>query len=416
MPGSRDQHYDIVIIGAGMVGSSLACALAQTGQRNRGRILLVESSAVHADTEPLQPGYDMRSTVLSAGTVGYFEQLGLWDPCRTHAEAITDIHVSDKGHLGTVRLNCRDEGVPALGYVVPNAALGRTLNRALLQHPQLELLAPANVREVKPGGAGMQLRLAAETGEQSITASLVVLAEGGRSGLCRQLGIETEVRHYGQSAVIANVSFSKAHQGVAYERFTPKGPLALLPLPDHGGEHRAALVWTHAADQADAWLQLPERDFLRALQDDFGDRLGIFTRVGSRQAFSLSLQLAREQIRPALVLLGNVAHTLHPVAGQGFNLALRDAMLLAGNIRQSLEQATDPGEFKRLLAYRRASERDQRLTISFSDYMTRLFSSTSWTLQGLRQFGMASIDLLPPFKHALSRQAMGMAHPRASLR
>jgi 2-octaprenyl-6-methoxyphenol hydroxylase len=407
----RFAHYDVVIVGAGMVGSTLSCALTQQGLPPRFKLLLVEASPIDVQQEPRQPGYDMRSTVLSAGTAACFAHLGLWEDCSTTAEPILDIHVSDQGRIGSVRLNSREERVAALGYVVENAALGRTLNRRLVER-ELELCAPASVQLLQPCEQGMRLSLSTAAGEQTLTASLVVLADGGRSGLCRQVGIDHREQQYGQTAIIANVSFSKAHHGVAYERFTAKGPLALLPLPDHQGEHRAALVWTHPEEVAGSVLTLTDREFLARLQEDFGTRLGQFTRVGKRAAYPLGLQLADEQVRPGLVLLGNAAHSLHPVAGQGFNLALRDTMLLAHNILQSLEGDCSPGSAPRLHAYLEAASLDQTLTIGFSDYMTRLFSTNNRPLAWARQWGMACVDILPPLKHGLSRQAMGMAHKR----
>jgi 2-octaprenyl-6-methoxyphenol hydroxylase len=415
MTDTLHPHYDVLIIGGGMVGSSLACALVAGGLPVDARVLLVEATAIHAMAPAQQPGYDARSTVLSAGTVASFTQLGLWQDCSGSAEPIRDIHVSDQGRFGTVRLGSDDEGVAALGHVVENAALGRALNRALLAHPDLAICAPGRVLLLRPVAQGMHVQLQTDAGVHELSAALVVLADGGRSGLCTQLGIHVERQPYGQSAVIANVSLAQPHQGIAYERFTPKGPLALLPLADMASEHRAALVWTQPEAAAPGVLALPDAEFLRRLHGDFGDRVGAFTRVGKRASYPLVLQVAQEQIRPGLVLLGNVAHTLHPVAGQGFNLALRDTLLLADNILQSLRSGSSPGAFVRLQAYLERARSDQQLTIGFSDYMTRLFSSSSMPLLWARRFGMASIDLLPPLKHALSRQAMGLAHPAVRL-
>lgn len=410
----RAPHYDVVIVGAGMVGASLALALTRA-QEQPLRLLLVEASALHSSTTPVQPGFDARSTVLSAGTVSYFRDLDLWAALAKVATPITQIHVSDQGRFGSVRLDSKDERVAALGYVVENADLGRALNAQLLAAPALELCAPVSVETLAPDAEGMRLQLRSSDGDATITAALVVLAEGGRSNLPAQLGIAQRHQAYEQSAVIANVAFAHAHKHVAYERFTPKGPLALLPLADREGCHRAALVWTHPEAEAQGILDMSDAAFLARLQHDFGGRVGSFTRVGKRAAYPLALQVAEEQIRPGLVLLGNVAHTLHPVAGQGFNLALRDTMMLAGNIRESLRLQQSPGTFVRLQQYRHAVQQDQSHTIAFSDYMTRLFSSNNRILGLVRQAGMASVDLLPPLKHQLSRQAMGLASPRVSL-
>lgn len=410
----RDTHYDVVIVGAGMVGASLALALAHR-QQVPLKLLLVEASALHTQSPPEQPGFDARSTVLSANTADYFRQLGLWSTLGNNATAIERIHVSDQGRFGSVRLDAAEVQVPALGYVVENAELGRALNAALHAERSVELCAPVSVAQLQPDTKGMRLQLEGSDGSASITAALVVLAEGGRSNLPAQLGIVHRQQAYGQSAVIANVAFTQPHRHIAYERFTPKGPLALLPLQNRDGSHRAALVWTHPEAEAARILALDDAAFLTCLQQDFGGRVGSFTRVGKRALYPLSLQTAEEQIRPGLVLLGNVAHTLHPVAGQGFNLALRDTMVLAANVRDSLRQQQNPGTFTRLQQYRQAVQQDQSYTIAFSDYMTRLFSSTNRSLSFVRQFGMASIDLLPPLKQRFSRQAMGLGEPRVRL-
>ena len=413
-----EQHYDVVIVGAGMVGASLANALVCNPQRKPPSLLVVEAAApLKSDDQILQPGFDIRSTVLSASTVEYFRVLGIWEHLVSHAEPIIDIHVSDKGRFGSVRLDSATERVPALGYVTENRALGLALNKSLLAQEHVEVSAPVTVESISPCPGGMSLRMKSnEQGkERVITASLVVLADGGRSGLPAQLGISQTREKYGQSALIANVAFTSPHNGRAWERFTPKGPLALLPLSDIDGMHRAALVWTHPDKDIQQIFELGDQEFLTQLQLDFGNRVGKFTKVGKRAMFPLALSTADEQIRPALALLGNVAHTLHPVAGQGFNLALRDTMALAENILVSIAQNISPGDFKRLQCYVNEVNTDQLMTIRFSDYMTRMFSSSNLVIAGVRHLGMASIDLLPPLRNTLSRQAMGMRQVRVRL-
>ena len=406
-------RYDVVIIGAGMVGAALACALTHEGAPPL-RLLLVEASKVDAGAAR-QPGFDARSTVLSAGSVDYLRLLGLWPAMTAQASAIEHIHVSDQGHFGGVRMHSREAGVDALGHVVENAAIGRALNQSLLRNPQLELLNPVQVTALAPHVDGMQLTLQDGSSVSTVTAALVVLAEGGRSGLAQQLGIHMHERHYGQRAIIANVALSQPHAGIAYERFTPKGPLALLPLTPHSGHHRMALVWTQPEDAADEVLALPDGEFLARLQQDCGQRAGTLLHAGQRVSYPLRLQVAEEQLRPSLVLLGNVAHTLHPVAGQGFNLALRDAMALAANVRQSLREGVAVGSSRRLQQWWNEVQRDQQRTIEFSDGMTRLFSSPNVALSLLRKGGMAGLELLPPLKQLFMQQALGFAGPAVRL-
>jgi 2-octaprenyl-6-methoxyphenol hydroxylase len=409
-------HYDVVIIGAGMVGATLACALTQAPQPS-AKILLIEATRLF-ETKPEQPGFDARSTVLSASSVDYLQQLGLWQSMYPHAAAIQHIQVSDQGHFGGVNMDAAEAGVAALGYVVENAAIGQALNQAVLQNSQLELCAPVTVTSITPVTIGMCLQLQAADADElpvSLTASLVVLADGGRSGLVEQLGIYSRKEGYGQSAIIANLAMSQPHRGMAYERFTAKGPLALLPLLARDGKQRMALVWTHPADDVADVLALAEADFIAKLQHDCGQRAGQILQVGKRIAYPLALQVAEEQIRPALVLLGNVAHTLHPVAGQGFNLALRDAMALAANIRTSWRDGVNPGSYGRLQQWWEAVQQDQARTITFSDVMTRVFSSHSTALSVLRKFGLVGLELLPALKQEFTQQALGYQAPRARL-
>ncbi len=406
-------HYDVVIIGAGMVGATLACAL--THQTNSpGKILLVEASQIHSG-KAAQPGFDSRSTVLSASSVDYLRALGLWQPMESAASPIHHIQVSDQGHFGGVHMQGSDARVEALGQVVENAVLGQVLNQALLHSAAIELCCPVQVSAVTAQQGGMQVSLQSDDKVLNVTAALVVLAEGGRSGLIQQLGIHINAESYGQSAVIANVALSQPHQHIAYERFTGKGPLALLPLTAHAGIQRMALIWTHPQEEIASIMALPDADFIARLQADCGQRAGHILQVGKRAVFPLSLQVAEEQFRPRLALLGNVAHTLHPVAGQGFNLALRDAMALAANVRQSLQQQLDPGSFNRLQAWWDVVQKDQLRTITFSDVMTKLFSNNNMAMAALRKLGMIGIELLPPLKQHLARQAMGYQSPAVRL-
>jgi len=388
------QRTQLAIIGGGLVGASLALIL-QAGARERGwSIVLVEP---FAPGDAYQPSYDARSSALSFGSRQIYERLGLWQQIAQRAEPISQIHVSDRGRFGSARLTAVEEGVPALGYVVENAWLGQCLWHAL--DPEVvSWRCPAEVRRMDALGDGYRLTL---DDDSQLDCDLAVLADGGRSGLREQLGIGVRASSYGQTALIANVSPSESHRGQAFERFTENGPLALLPLPDN----RCALVWTRNGRDAERLRELSDAAFLAELQDAFGYRLGAFRQVGARHGYPLSLIEAEEQIRPHLVVLGNAAHSLHPIAGQGFNLSLRDAQALGDRL---LQEEAAPGDFAVLQRYLDGQRLDQQMTVGFSDRVTRLFSNAQPLLATGRNLGLLGLDLLPPAKRWFARQAMGL--------
>lgn len=408
----RHQHYDVVIIGGGMVGLCLASMLEQKLKQLPLRILLLESSKLEAE-RPQQPGFDARSTVLSYGSVRILEDHTLWRDLERLACPITRIHVSDQGHFGQSLIEAESESVPALGYVLENQDIGQVLNKRVLASTMIESLSPVQVKAIHHEQEQARVECTAEAKEFSVSASLVVLAEGGRSGLGESLGITRKHSSYEQVGIITNIAFTEAHQGMAFERFTRQGPLAVLPLKNFDRMHRGALIWTQKASEAGAVMALSETDFLQKLQKEFGHRLGLLTKVGERVCYPFSLQEATEQIRHNLVLLGNSAHTLHPVAGQGFNLALRDTLCLAKNISESLKENLNPGAYQRLHAYLQSVREDQQRTIDFSHYLTRLFSSENEFVSSSRQLALLGIDLLPPAKRILSAQAMGLGNAAA---
>jgi len=394
-------RVQLAIIGGGLVGASLALAL-QVGAKARGwKIVLIEP---FAPGDSFQPSYDARSSALSFGTRQIYERLGVWQAVGRRAEPITQIQVSDRGRFGSTRLDALEEGVPALGYVVENAWLGQCLWKSL-DSDVVSWRCPAEVTTLQPVEDGYRLQLNDDT---SVECDLAVLADGGRSSLREQLGIHVRQRPYDQSALIANITPGEAHRGQAFERFTEQGPMALLPLPDN----RCALVWTRLGNDARRLLELDERGFLRELQQVFGYRLGALRQVGVRHLYPLALVEAQEQVRPHLVVLGNAAHSLHPIAGQGFNLSLRDVQSLAEAL---LGGPQVPGDLQTLLGYHQRQRLDQALTIGFSDQVTHLFGSTQPLLAAGRNLGLLGLDLLPPAKRWFARQAMGLG-VRADLR
>lgn len=384
----------LAIIGGGLVGASLALAL-QDGARERGwRIHLIEP---FQPGHEYQPSYDARSTALSWGTRLIYQRLGVWPRIAERAEPIRRIHVSERGRFAAARLDAVDEGVEALGYVVENAWIGHCLWRALDERVVLRD-CPAEVQKLQPTDGGYRLTLA---DGRELDCALAVLADGGRSGLREQLGIHVERRSYGQSALIANISPARAHDGLAFERFTADGPMALLPVRDN----RCALVWTRPPAEAARLAALPEVQFLAELQQAFGYRLGAFRQVGTRHLYPLALVEAEEQVRAGLVVLGNAAHSLHPIAGQGYNLSLRDVDVLSAAL---LASPAGLGDLAVLRGYAERQQRDQLLTVGFSDQVTRLFGDSAALMSTGRGLGLLGLDLLPPAKHWFARQAMGL--------
>lgn len=408
---SQSKKYDVAIIGGGMAGASLACYLAQQSGDHL-KIALIERFAYPKQDQALyQPSFDARSTALSYGSRLIYEQMQIWPLLEQHVSPINEILVSDKGHWSQTRMQADKHQLPAFGYVVENAWLGRVLLQHLQDFKGIQLLAPAEVQRIQPHSAACQLALADES---MIEADLTVIADGVNSPLAAQLGIQTQVQDYQQQAVICNVGFKQPHQGCAYERFTDKGPMALLPLPDEPGSadqgiYRAALVWCLPADQAEALQQCSEEEFLSALQQAFGYRQGPFVQLGKRILHPLYLTRSQEQVRNHIVVLGNAAHTLHPVAGQGYNLVLRDIACLV----ETLLSAWQPGERIKsslidLDKYLQQQLKDQQRTMAFSDVLPRVFQQSLAPLQVTRGLGLLALDLSSPLQQGFVRFAAGL--------
>ncbi|GAA0699499.1 2-octaprenyl-6-methoxyphenyl hydroxylase [Marinobacterium maritimum] len=413
------QQYDLIIIGGGMVGASLAAALLPTAEELGLRMALVEAQPLpEAGEAVFTPSYDARSTALAQGVRTLYRRMGIWSALEAHLTPIDQIHVSDRGHFGSTRLHADEEGVPALGYVVENHWLGQVLIRHLQQHagPHLTLISPAEVAMLTPGACGNEVRLQTEAGEQRLNAELVVMADGGRSALRERLGIHYREQAYGQHALVANVSLDRAHANIAYERFTEAGPVALLPGESLNGQVRCGLVWTLADEVLDEVLALDDKAFLARLQQTFGYRAGRFTAVGERYHYPLKLTQAEEQVRTGLVVLGNAAHALHPIAGQGYNLALRGVVALADLIIDRKRSGLPLGALDGLSEFVEQRRQDQQRTIQFSDRTLKLFTSGNPLLRLGRGLGLQLLDSCPAGKTLFARAAMGLDQPAARLR
>ncbi|MGM0857579.1 MAG: 2-octaprenyl-6-methoxyphenyl hydroxylase [Pseudomonadota bacterium] len=394
--------HDIVIVGGGLVGASLGCALAPLIERFGWKVAIIEAAPLPVTSldEGWQPSFDARASAIAEGSAQRFRQLGVWDAMQAEATPIKRIHISERGRLGATRLNACELGVEALGHVIPNAWMGRVLHQRLNTLP-LEWHCPAKVESITPTPQGHDLSL---SDGSRLHGALTVLADGGRSGLKEQLGIASRRDPYQQTALIAHVGVSQPHRGVAYERFTRAGPIALLPLPGQSME----LIWTHDSGEEQSRLALSDGEFLAQLQAAFGDRVGRFTQVGQRHSYPLTLITAQEPVRPGLAVLGNAAHALHPVAGQGFNLALRGVMDLVDALEEG-EWAKRPlGDMATLQAFEQRRARDRANVIRFSDGLIRLFGLSFPLLPHARAAGLIGLNMVGPLRKGLARRAMGL--------
>ena len=400
MTGAAAAAFDLAIVGGGRVGASLAAALRHTPLR----IALIEA---HAPDSAAQPSFDERTTALGNASRRIFEGLGVWDALAPHAAAITDIHVSDAGHFGFARLAARDFGQAALGYVVPNRVLGRTLWTSLRSASHLHMYVPARLQSMQVDATQVRLVLQTADAPVQLTSRLVVAADGAHSLVRTAVGLAAQVDDYGQVAIVAGLRTDRANDGVAYERFTAAGPMALLPLsvPDPG--HWRTLVWAARPDEAQRLMELGEAQFLAEWQQAFGWRAGRALQIGTRSRYPLALSRSQGQVAPRTLLLGNAAQTLHPVAGQGFNLGLRDVADLAGVLAPAAVASADPGDPGLLAQYAALRREDREGVIGFTDTLVRMFSSSHPLIAAARDAGLLLFDVLPPAKRALSRVSLG---------
>lgn len=397
--------YDLLIVGGGLVGASLACALAGLDLR----IGLVEAAPFAASAHP---SYDDRAIALAQGTKRIFQTLGLWETLGSTATPIRQIHISERGRFGFAHLDSRDEGVDALGYVAEARLIGAALLAKLPALSGVELLCPARLEQVvvEPDAARATIRFGNERTAE-LRAKLLVAADGANSPVREQLGIAALRWEYDQQAVITNVTPTLPHNHVAYERFTEDGPVALLPMSDN----RCAVVCTVNESDVPAVMDLDDTGFLTLLHERFGDRLGPFLRAGRRQAYPLFLLKSREHARPRVAIIGNAAHTLHPIAGQGFNLGIRDVAALAEVIADARRNAQDIGDLAVLDRYADWRRWDQRQTIAFTDALNRLFANPLPPIRAARNLGLLAFDFCPPLKHLFARQTMGLDGPLPKL-
>ncbi len=389
------QDYDVLIVGGGLAGNCLALALQQSDLK----IAIIEANT----REQLHnsPAGD-RALALASGTVKMLEAMGVWQQAKSAATAIDNIHISDQGHFGKTRLSAAKEGVAALGYVMT----ARDLECAvadLVEKAGIEQICPARVMGIASDDSLVHISLKQEQDSLNLSAKLVVGADGGQSSVRKLLEIEQLVTEYQQVAIVTTIKTTEAHDNTAYERFTSSGPLALLPFKDE-----YAVVWTRSKGDAEQLILESDSAFIENLQACFGYKLGQFSLTAARRSFPLSLVRAKNMYSGRAVIIGNAVHQLHPVAGQGLNLGLRDAVQLAEMLLKAAEQGTDIGAQPLLEQYAQQRQKDHDTVINFTDSVVKLFSNQWLSLAVARNTGLALLDFIPGAKKQLARYAMGL--------
>lgn len=389
------KQTDIAIVGGGIVGSVLALALSRQTDLD---ITLIDASPV--PQTPASSGFDARVIALSRKTVEALTALGL-DCAQVLAEPIKTIQVTDQGAAGSCHLQASDFRQSAFGQVVALNRLGAHVQQQLAA-TRVTHLAPATVKQAVQHQQHVSLTL---DDEQQYQAKLVVLADGGRSGLCETLNIARRSEDYQQTAIICNVTTSEPHRNCAYERFTRNGPLAFLPFNSNTPQasHSFSVVWTVTPDVAEALLHCDDAAFIARLQQAFGYRQGSITSVGTRHHYPLALEQADQITAHRVAVTGNAAQTLHPIAGQGFNLGLRDVLGLV----KAIGQADDAGAFACLREYQQLREADRKQTIWLTDTLVRTFSNWHRPLVAGRNLGLIALDNLPALQRTFVNRTTG---------
>ena len=390
---------DVLVVGGGLVGSVLAHTLARTGHS----VTLVEAR------EPRvleQESFDTRVTALANGSRRILDGLGLWSAVAAHAVPIRSIHISERGRFGAARIEAAEHGVEALGYTLANHILSTAIWAGLdaLDSHRFECLAPASLETLSVADAAVHAGIRHSAGTRAVRTRLIVAADGMHSRVRKLLGIAAVEDRYGQCAIVLNCRMAEPHRGRAFERFAPGGPLAVLPST----EGRVAVVWTLDEASAAGLVAQPEVAFRAALRRAFGHRLGRVMRCGQRACYPLTRLRSTQVVGERCVLLGNAALSLHPVAGQSFNLALRDIAVLA-EILADARGEHDPGAPAGLRRYADWRAHDQRGIADFTHSLVNLFAAGQPGLGLLRGLGLAAFDALPSAKSCLARRTMGLA-------
>lgn len=392
-----NQHYDLVIVGGGLVGMSLAVALADAPLS----ILLLEQNQV----APVNANsLDLRTTGLTRSSERVFSTAGIWPLLQPHATPIERLEISELGAFGCARIDGKRHGISPIGYMLPNHALILALSEKVTQCKNVCVQTPASLQALRPTDRGVELQVDVNGQMRTCSAALVVGADGANSKVRELLDFNVKRKDYGQSAIITNVLPQFPHRNTAYERFTEVGPLAVLPIQnDH-----CALIWTHASESVSKYIDLDDGEFLQRLQSEFGYRLGKFLQVGKRAAYPLSLTVSEALCASNAVLLGNAAQSVHPVAAQGLNLGLRDVQALVELMKK---YQFNIGDYAQMLTeYEQIRSADRNHVIRLTDGLTRIFAIQAGPLKSMRGCGIRAIGALPAVQRTLLRRNLGMRY------
>lgn len=409
---------NVLIVGGGHVGLSFALLLAHHGIASTLLEKMGYPTISPNDDSNRSHYLDSRNTALSRRTVQIYQEIGLWDELQSHACRIDAVQISEQGSFGRAQLNKDEEKVESFGQVMENAWLGRKLLLAAQQEPLIALIDHANVTAVAQQNDMVTLSFSyygKEEHEQQLQASVLVACDGRDSTVRQLLGIGTTTYDYQQTAIVGVVETDKPHGYVAIERFSPAGPLAVLPLTDPDGDgndeyqtgYRRSVVWVCPTGEENKYLE-DDAHFLATLQKAFGERAGTFVTAGRRGAYPLTRVLADKQVDGRCVVMGNAAHTLHPVAGQGFNLCMRDAHVLAQMMSTQVLKGADIGDTQLLKRYEKARQTDQKRVIRFCDAVVHGFTHPNPAIKLARNVALVAFDKLPNIKPLIANYAMGL--------
>ena len=394
--------YRVAIVGGGMVGLAFANALASHCPDALDIVLLEARQLPTGDPDPM----DTRASALNLASEKILGVQDCWDDLADAAAPITSIHVSNQHRFGSSLMTASEIGVSALGYVCENHFIGRALKRRA-DDLGIEFRAPVTVRGLLTGET--QKPALQVDSDEVLEADLIIIADGVESGLRKALGVEVDRRKTGQTAIVANVVFGGAQQGTAFERFTTHGPMAMLPLPTlKSGQQRFNMVWCLPDAQAEAVFAHDDEATIDGVQREFGWRLGRVLKVGRKSLWPLARTRSKEQRRPGVLLAGNAAHGIHPVAGQGFNLSLRDASTFALAVKAGLSKGLSPGSSDVLADYENRVRDDQDRIVGSTDLLSTLFDQRGLLLDLPRDAALAALDLIPPLRRAIAEMGTGL--------